>query len=611
MTRSDDDPETSPTDPASGPPPRRRGLGRVLIATSDSATRELLAKATTIGGVEVIQATDGMEALAEIRRGGLDLLLVDVFLAVLDGVSVTARTRSAGLADPPFIVLAGVTSDRIVDRALDAGADDVLYRPLNVFVVRRRVESLLRLRRSEAELRILDGAFEAAGSGLTILDARSPEFPVIKLNAAFASMTGFPKEELVGRNLRVLQGPETDVATMATLRESMSAGHACRVIIKNYKKDGSTFWNELSMSPIRDASGLLNHWVGIQTDAAIRVRVGELALAQQELEDVVAQRTRELNEVLGRLEQRRRFTETILNALSAGIITTDGEARLSFANRAAAELLGQSVPDCMGRPVLEVLGGSGELAGALRVGKEERTAEFDFTSPAGVRLRLEATIMRPPDEFRQEVGLVILFREAQPPPVAAAPKELQETEVARPPVETPAGEDDILRSGAFAVPQPRVTSPLALLQHAVEALRGRNVAKGRRPLVERPGAPLPDVSLDERQTTEVLLGLFEIAMELLGEKGRVRVRLGALGPGAPSPLARGSVRIDYIEDRATAAEGEVARAPWSRFVDLNLDLLSRLLKSNGGHVAVQRDPTELGLFSVFLPLAAPEPPKSG
>jgi PAS domain S-box-containing protein len=606
MAHPEDEPESPPPGHASGPPPRRRGLGRVLIATSDSATRELLAKATTIGGVEILQATDGMEALAEIRRGGLDLLLVDVFLAVLDGVSVTARTRSAGLADPPFIVLAGVTSDRIVDRALDAGADDVLYRPLNVFVVRRRVESLLRLRRSEAELRVVEGAFEAAGSGLTILDARSPEFPVVKLNAAFASMSGYPKDELIGQNLRVLQGPETDVATMATLRESMNAGHACRVIIRNYKKDGSSFWNELSMSPIRDTSGLLTHWVGIQTDAAIRVRVGELALAQQELEDVVAQRTRELNEVLGRLEQRRRFTETILNALSAGIITTDGEARLSFANRAAAEILGQSVPDCMGRPVLDVLGSSGELASALRVGKDERTAEFEFTSPAGVTRRLEATIMRPPEEC-----LVLLVREVQPLPLAPEPKELPAPDAAPPVLDTPSGEDDILRSGAFAVPQPRVTSPLALLQHAVEALRGRNVAKGRRPLVERPGFALPDVNLDERQTTEVLLGLFEIAMELLGEKGRVRVRLSAVSSGAPGPLPRGSVRIDYIEDRSTTTEVEVVRAPWSRFVDLNLDLLSRLLKSNGGHLAVQRDPTEAGLFSVFLPLAEAPPAKSG
>ncbi|MCU0242274.1 MAG: response regulator [Vicinamibacteria bacterium] len=87
----------------------------VLVATSDATTRALLARALHVGAVEVIDATDGVEALALARRLDLDLILLDAFLAVLDGISVCGRIRALTDVDVPPIIIMGVRSERAVE----------------------------------------------------------------------------------------------------------------------------------------------------------------------------------------------------------------------------------------------------------------------------------------------------------------------------------------------------------------------------------------------------------------------------------------------------------------------------------------------------------------
>ena len=118
----------------------------------------------------------------------------------------------------------------------------------------------------EETLKLRERAIEASSNGIVIADAKQPDLPVIYVNPAFEKITGYRAAEVLGKNCRFLQGRDTDRRELDKLRLALKAGSACTVILRNYRKDGSLFWNELSVSPIRDARGSLSHFLGIQND---------------------------------------------------------------------------------------------------------------------------------------------------------------------------------------------------------------------------------------------------------------------------------------------------------------------------------------------------------
>ncbi|MCC7021323.1 MAG: PAS domain S-box protein [Thermomicrobiales bacterium] len=127
------------------------------------------------------------------------------------------------------------------------------------------------LRQAERALRIRDRAIAAATNGIVITDARRPDNPIIDVNPAFEAMSGYGREEVIGRNCRFLQGPFTDWAVKLRIRDAIARGHDVTATILNYRKDGSSFWNELHIAGVRDEAGALTHFVGIQNDVTERV----------------------------------------------------------------------------------------------------------------------------------------------------------------------------------------------------------------------------------------------------------------------------------------------------------------------------------------------------
>ncbi len=119
-------------------------------------------------------------------------------------------------------------------------------------------------------LALKDRALAVAAEGVTIADARLPDRPLIYANEGFERMTGYGIAEVMGRNCRFLQGPGTDQSAMAELRAALDAGRECLVEVLNYRKNGTTFWNRLSITPIRDSSGEVTHFIGIQSDVTAR-----------------------------------------------------------------------------------------------------------------------------------------------------------------------------------------------------------------------------------------------------------------------------------------------------------------------------------------------------
>jgi diguanylate cyclase (GGDEF)-like protein/PAS domain S-box-containing protein len=86
-------------------------------------------------------------------------------------------------------------------------------------------------------------------------------------------LSGYPLVELVGRNLRLLQGDDREQDARHRLRDALTRGEACRVLLRNYRKDGSLFWNETSVLPLKDDSGRVTHFIGHHRDAGERLRM--------------------------------------------------------------------------------------------------------------------------------------------------------------------------------------------------------------------------------------------------------------------------------------------------------------------------------------------------
>ncbi|HJL14757.1 MAG TPA: PAS domain S-box protein [Sandaracinaceae bacterium LLY-WYZ-13_1] len=131
---------------------------------------------------------------------------------------------------------------------------------------------------------LYEAALDQSTAGVTIADAGAEDFPLIYINEGFERLTGYPRERLLGRNCRLLQGPETDRSTVAELRAALEAGRSHRAELLNYRRDGSTFWNELSLLPIRNADGELTHYLGLQVDVTERRRVRQRLEAADRLE---------------------------------------------------------------------------------------------------------------------------------------------------------------------------------------------------------------------------------------------------------------------------------------------------------------------------------------
>lgn len=133
----------------------------------------------------------------------------------------------------------------------------------------------------EETLRLRERALAATSNGIIICDARLANNPVIYVNPAFEEITGYSATEVIGLNCRFLQCTDVEQPAIKELQAAIKLGKSCKVVLRNYRKDGTLFWNELSVSPIHDENRQLTHFIGIQTDITDR-KSREQALRESE-----------------------------------------------------------------------------------------------------------------------------------------------------------------------------------------------------------------------------------------------------------------------------------------------------------------------------------------
>ena len=172
----------------------------------------------------------------------------------------------------------------------------------------------------EEVFRLYDRALAAITNGIAIADATRPDKPIVYCNLAFERITGYDRSEIIGQNCRFLQGPDTDGAAVAKIRVAMKEQQDCKVVLKNYRKDGTSFWNELAISPVRDSSGIVTHFIGVQSDITDRFQAEEA------------------------LKQAEAKYRSIFENATEGIFQTAPDGRYLSANQALARMYGYDSP---------------------------------------------------------------------------------------------------------------------------------------------------------------------------------------------------------------------------------------------------------------------------
>ena len=242
---------------------------RILLIEDDAEDADLLQEIISernahlfeIEWVKRLRA--GIERLAQ---GGIDIVLLDLSLPDSQGIDTLKRIQAEGRS-VPIVVLSGLDDEAMAFTAVQLGAQDYLVKGEvdNRLLVRALRYAIERKQASES-LRLLEAAVSASVDGITICDPNQPDDPLVYVSPGFEEMTGYSQQEVLGKNCRFLQKGDHDQPPLDKIRHAMETGEKCRVVLRNYRKDGSLFWNELTIFPLHDSTGHLTHFVGVQHD---------------------------------------------------------------------------------------------------------------------------------------------------------------------------------------------------------------------------------------------------------------------------------------------------------------------------------------------------------
>lgn len=255
-------------------------------------------------------------------------------LAVMLPPTRTVLIRVAGVAGVALAVAVGVLLPRLLPGGIGPTVTLSLPFALPVVLLLAVVLVVFASGRWQANLRaeaqqraeLLESAVIHARDSVVVLEADPHPGPgrrVLYVNDAFCQMTGYARDEVVGRSLHRLRGPDSDAATLDRLRSALDTGQPLQAELRNYRKDGTEYWVDLSLVPVRDARGRVAHWVMIQRDVTDRKRADEQLRRSEEL------------------------FRGIFEGTSAGVSLTDAAGRFVSCNPAFAAIVGRTVEEVL------------------------------------------------------------------------------------------------------------------------------------------------------------------------------------------------------------------------------------------------------------------------
>ncbi len=244
--------------------------------------------------------TDKPDAL---KNGSVDMIIMDAISANANAAGIKTLKESVAPDFLPLLVLVGKDLNQLSRKMWDV-SDDVLQIPVSKEIFKARMQALLttraysrslvekrrKLEQSNSTLRMYFNAVEAVTSGIVITDPKKEDNPIIFCNRAFQEMTGYAEHEILGQNCRFLQNDDRNQEPLKRIREHIEREEPAKEIIRNYRKDGTMFWNELKVSPVRDKQGAVEFFVGIQNNITELVETQEkLRATRNQWQSIVTQ----------------------------------------------------------------------------------------------------------------------------------------------------------------------------------------------------------------------------------------------------------------------------------------------------------------------------------
>ncbi|GGM30537.1 PAS domain S-box protein [Haloarcula argentinensis] len=240
----------------------------------------------------------------------------DCYQELLDGT----REKLSGEIETEFPGHGhAVVAYQLTPLVVDGTIDGIVGVARDVTEQKERERELLRNKR----------AIDEAPVGVTITDPNRPDNPLIYANDHYRELTGYSLPELLGKNCRILQGENTDSEPVDALRDAIDAGEQVSVELRNYRKDGTEFWNRVRIAPVRDDDGTVVNYVGFQQDITERKR-----------------REKRLEETSSRLEALFENSPDMIDVL-------DADGTICDVNRRFCAELGYDESEVLGRPIWE------------------------------------------------------------------------------------------------------------------------------------------------------------------------------------------------------------------------------------------------------------------
>ncbi|MDZ4405530.1 response regulator [Prosthecobacter sp.] len=305
------------------PPPQART--KVLIVEDEGIVARDLKRRLEKQGFEISGIADNaVDALRLAVENPPDLALMDIIIqGDRDGIATALELRTRH--DIPVVFLTAHSDMATIQRARSVLPYGYLVKPFEERELLTTIEMATYRHQTDARQRLYQRAISATTVGMLVTDASQPDLPIISCNAAFERISGYSEAEIIGRNPRFLQGPESDPESVRVMRDAVQAGRDCQVTLRNYRKDGTPFWCEVTISPVRDASGQLTHFIGVEND-------------------VTTQR---------QADEHIRHQAALIDQANDAICVFDLESRVTFWNPGAVRLYGFATEEVFGRPIMD------------------------------------------------------------------------------------------------------------------------------------------------------------------------------------------------------------------------------------------------------------------
>ena len=277
-----------------------------ILVVDESPTRAETVSTLEAGNNEVVVADSLSGARLKMRNHQPDIVVTEFRLPDGDGLDLLREFRSTQEM-LPVVVYTAHGSERVASDCIDAD--------VSAYIPKNSERAAKRLRETVADLTLPDvagtrpgglpgpssrnivRAVDEAPVGVTLSDPSLPDNPLVYANEGYAELTGYELDEVLGRNCRFLQGPDTDEESVARMRQAVNREESASVEMLNYRKDGTPFWNRVTLAPLYDDDEL-SHYIGFQEDVTERKEAE--ALARQRA-DALRKERQTLERVLGRV----------------------------------------------------------------------------------------------------------------------------------------------------------------------------------------------------------------------------------------------------------------------------------------------------------------------